>query len=97
MESEILVYLSKLKKYFETNKEAREYFIDGFDEEEFMSRVTEVAEKNFYDKGDPTLSMAQFEFIRKVLSVEKEDRRTNTYREPNIFIDKRGLETIIKK
>ena len=26
MDSEIIVYMSKLRKYFKTNKEAREYF-----------------------------------------------------------------------
>jgi hypothetical protein len=96
MESEVLVYLSKLKKYFETNKEARDYLINDLPEDIFMERVSEIAEKNFLEKGDPTLSMAQFEFIKKVLEVEHGVSVT-IYNEPMIFIDKRGLETIIKK
>ena len=96
MDSEILVYINKLRKYFETNGEARDYFISNLPEELFMDRVIEVAEKNFYEKGDPTLSMPQFEFIKKILEEELGEQK-DTYKEPRIFIDKRGLHTIIRK
>ena len=43
MDSEIIVYMSKLRKYFETNREARDYFIGELDQEIFLERVTEVA------------------------------------------------------
>lgn len=96
MEPEVLIYINKLKKYLETNKEAREYFISGLDAEEYMEKVKELAIKNFIDKGDPTLTMEQFEFVRKMMNVEKISKRGNSYYEPKIFIDKRGLEHIVK-
>lgn len=96
MEPEVLIYINKLKKYLETNKEAREHFLSNLNEEQYFERVTEVAIKNYIDKGDPTLSMEQFEFIRKVMQVEEIGNRDSSYYEPKIFIDKRGLETIIK-
>lgn len=97
MDSEVVVYLSKLRKYFESNKEARDYLMSDLSEEVFMDRVTEVAEKNFIEKGDPMLSMAQFEFIRKVLQFEQTGEHVPVINEPMVFIDKRGLEKIIIK
>lgn len=96
MEPEILVYINKLKNYLKTNKEAREYFIGDLDEDVYMEKVTEYAIKNHIDKGDPTLTMEQFEYIRKIMSAEEIVNRDPTYYEPMIFIDTRGLE-IIKK
>jgi len=97
MDSEIIVYMSKLRKYFETNKEARDYFIGELDQEIFLERVTEVAMKNFHDKGDPTLSMPQFEFIKKILNTDVVEINNVTSVGPIIFIDDRGLEIIKKK
>lgn len=98
MDSEVLVYISKLRKYFETNREAREYFIGELNEETFMGRVSEVAEKNFYDNGDPALSTAQFEFIKKVLNSNVFEINVDIANGgPMIFIDTRGLATIKNK
>jgi len=96
MEAEVLVYINKLKNYLKNNKEAREYFISNLDEDEYMEKVTEVAIKNFIEKGDPTLSMEQFEIIRKTMAVIEIGNRDESYYEPIIFIDKRGLERIVK-
>lgn len=96
MEPEVLVYLNKLKQYLSTNNEAREYFIGDLDEEVYMEKVTEYAIKNYIEKGDPTLTMEQFEYIKKIVSAEEIVNRDPTYYEPMIFIDTRGLE-IIKK
>lgn len=97
MDSEIIVYMSKLRKYFKTNKEAREYFIGELDEEIFLEKVTEVAMKNYNDKGDPTLSYTQFEFIKKTLNTHVVEINNVTIPGPIIFIDDRGLEIIKKK
>ena len=96
MEPEVLVYLNKLKNYLKTNKEAREHFIGNLDEEEFMDKVEEMAIKNFIEKGDPTLSMSQFELIRKSMQIQEIVSRDESYYEPNIYVDKRGLSRIIK-
>ena len=96
MEPEVLVYINKLKNYLKTNKEARSYFLGDLDEEEFFEKVEEHAIKNFIDKGDPTLTMDQFEYIKKLMNLEEITNRKPEYYEPIIFIDDRGLE-IIKK
>ena len=57
MSPEVIVYIQKLKKYFKTNNEAREYFIADLDPEEFFEYLTDIAEKNFFEKEDPTLNM----------------------------------------
>jgi hypothetical protein len=96
MDPEIIVYLTKLKKYLSTNMEAREYFINDLDEEEFFIHVEDIAVKNFYEKGDPTLNMEQFELVKNTLKSKKIINREKEYYEPNIFIDKRGYCKILK-
>ena len=65
IDAEVLLYIAKLTKYLETNKNAREHFVSNLDVEVFMENVTMVAMKNFLKKNDPTLTMDQFEQIRK--------------------------------
>lgn len=107
IDPEVLLYISKLTKYLDTNKNAREHFISDLDIEVFMENVTMVAMKNFLERNDPTLTMDQFEQIRKTMRTELNkdivdeineiSNRENTYYEPTIFIDNRGLETIKTK
>ena len=66
-----------------------------------------VAMKNFLKKNDPTLTMDQFEQIRKSMrselnndileEIDEISNRDDSYYEPTIFIDERGLETIKTK
>jgi hypothetical protein len=107
IDAEVLLYIAKLTKYLETNKNAREHFVSNLDVEVFMENVTMVAMKNFLKKNDPTLTMDQFEQIRKSMKSELNDdileeideisNRDDSYYEPTIFIDERGLETIKTK
>ena len=53
--------------------------------------------KNYNDKGDPTLSYTQFEFIKKTLNTHVVEINNVTIPGPIIFIDDRGLEIIKKK
>lgn len=104
MDAEVLLYIAKLTKYLETNKNAREHFVSDLDVETFMENVGLIAMKNFVEKNDPTLTMDQFEQIRKSMRIQsgKEiveeineiSNRDDSYYEPTIFIDKRGLEII---
>jgi hypothetical protein len=94
MGPEVLIYINKLKKYFETNNEARNYFIGHSDIDVFFDNVSEIAEKNFMEKGDPTLSMDQFEIVKKMLKIKEITERDEDYYKPTIFIDERGLEKI---
>lgn len=97
MEAEVLVYIGKLRKYLNTNKEAYDHFIGNMDENKFFDLVNDVAIKNYHEKGDPTLTMEQFEIVKKTLRIDDISKRDDSYYEPRIFIDKRGLETIVKK
>jgi len=90
MSPEVIVYVQKLKKYFKTNSEAREYFVQDLDIEEFFEYLTDIAEKNFLEKEDPTLNMEQFEIIKNTLKSKNIINREKEYYEPKIYIDKRG-------
>lgn len=104
IDAEVLLYIAKLTKYLDTNNNAREHFVADLDVEIFLENVTMIAMRNFEKKNDPTLTMDQFEQIRKSMRMElKKDiieeineisNRDDSYYEPTIFIDKRGLETI---
>ena len=107
IDAEVLLYIAKLTKYLETNKNAREHFVSNLDVEIFMENVTMVAMKNFLKKNDATLTMDQFEQIRKSMrselnkdileEIDEISNRDDSYYEPTIFIDERGLETIKTK
>ena len=58
---EVLIYLQTVKNYFETNKEAREFFLSNSDGELFYKHMTEIAQKNFEKNGEATLDREQFE------------------------------------
>ena len=47
MDTEILVYLQKVKSFLKTNEEASRYFIGDSDVDEFYRQLTIVSEKNF--------------------------------------------------
>lgn len=64
---EVLIYLQNVKNYFETNKEAREFFLDNSNEELFYKHMTEIAQKNFEKNGDATLDREQFELLRRTV------------------------------
>ena len=96
MDPEVLIYINKLKQYLDTNKEARDHFLKNLDEEGYFEKVTEIAVKNFIEKNDPTLTMEQFEYVKKIMKVVEIGGRSDDYYNPIIFVDKRGLERIIK-
>ena len=58
---EVLIYLQTVKKYFQTNQEAREYFISNYNEDVFFKHLCEISEKNFKQNGEVMLTKEQFE------------------------------------
>ena len=64
---EVLIYLQSVKNYFETNLEAREFFLSNSDEELFYKHMTEIAQKNYEKNGTATLDREQFELLRKTI------------------------------
>ncbi len=61
---ESLIYLQTIKNYFESNEEARKYFLSNLNEDEFYNSILKVAENNFRKTGEPQLTQEQLEFLR---------------------------------
>lgn len=62
--TEVLIYIQKIRKYFTTNEETKEYFQIDKHGEEFFNELIEVSQKNFEEYGAAELSLQQFEDIR---------------------------------
>jgi len=67
MPPEVLIYVQNVKKYLETNQEARNYFLDGLDVDLFFKHLTEISEKNYKKNGEVMLDKEQFELLKKTL------------------------------
>jgi hypothetical protein len=65
---EVLIYIQTVKNYFETNIEAKEFFLSNSDEELFYKHMVEIAQKNFEKNGEATLDREQFELLRKTIA-----------------------------
>ena len=68
---ESLIYLQTIKNYFESNEEARKYFLSNLNEDEFYNSILKVAENNFRKTGEPQLTQEQLEFLRVSLMIFK--------------------------
>ena len=80
MSSEVLIYFQKIKNYLSTNEEAKNYFLNGLNPNDFYNEIILQSEKNFVEKGDPMLTRDQFELIKENLQKPKS-------KEEKIFID----------
>lgn len=65
--NEVLIYIQTLKNFFNTNEEAKVYFLSNLNENEFFDAVMKTAQNNFEKNGEPNLTVEQFEFLRKLL------------------------------
>ena len=98
---EVLTYLQTVKNYLKKNDEARRYFLHGVDEEMFFEHLTEIAQKNFNQLGEPMLNREQFDLLRKTMkaisivdkSITELDEEIPDP-EKNIFVDYRGFGKI---
>lgn len=97
MDPEIIIYINKLRGYFKKNENAKNYFLKNLNEDKFFDMVTELAQKNFSTKGDPTLDLPQFEAVKQTMKAIEISKRPDSFYEPKIFIDERGLVKIIKQ
>lgn len=89
MSPEVLIYISNIKKFLDTNNEAHQYFLKNINEDEFFSKVAELSQKNFDKNGDPMLLRNQFEEIKTELL-----KSSNKKIENNIFLDLKDFGTI---
>lgn len=88
--SEVLLYIQKVKKFFEKNDKAKEYYFITYNEDEFYDKVTEIAQENFDKNGEPTLNINQFEHLR----IPEKNKDISVFVFDNIFIDFEGYEKI---
>lgn len=60
------VYLTGVKNFFEKNAELFAKIIGDMDKETFFDKFREIANKNYNNNGDPTLTVKQLESITNV-------------------------------
>lgn len=86
MDTEVLVYIQKIKTFLKTNQEAKDYFVGDSDVEYFYEQISIISSKNYETNGQPELSREQLEALRvtmKVLAIK--DQRI-FYSEDNLFL-----------
>jgi hypothetical protein len=86
MDTEILVYLQRVKNYLNTNEEANKYFIGDSDVDEFYNQLTIVSEKNFETNGQPELTKEQFELLRIAALATAISKQRVFYSEDKLFL-----------
>lgn len=86
MDTEVLVYLQKVKNYLNTNEEAKTYFIGNSDAEEFYKHLAVISEKNFEKSGQPELTQEQFELLRKTILAVTISKQKIVYSEDGLFM-----------
>ena len=65
--AEVLIYVQSVREFLKKNENARNYFLDGSDEELFFEHLTDISQKNFEKEGEVMLSQDQFELLRKTI------------------------------
>lgn len=86
MDTEVLVYLQKVKSYISSNEEAKTYFIGNSDAEEFYKHLAIISEKNFEENGQPELTQEQFELLRKTILAVSVSKQKVFYSEDGVFM-----------
>jgi len=98
MSPEVLIYIQSVKNYFKTNNEAKDYFLNGNDEELFFKHLSEISQKNFNKNGEVMLDKNQFELLRtttKVITIAvKKDLPEEKNIGEKIFQDIKGFGKI---
>ncbi|MEY4572078.1 MAG: hypothetical protein RLZ10_1304 [Bacteroidota bacterium] len=86
MDTDILVYLQKVKSFLKTNEEASKYFIGDSDVDEFYKQLTIVSEKNFETNGQPELTKEQFELLRVAVLATAISKQRVFYSDDKLFL-----------
>jgi|Laugresbdmm110sn_1035088.scaffolds.fasta_scaffold75598_2 hypothetical protein len=69
---DILIYIQTVKKYLESNKNTKDYFLSDVDEDLFFQNLGQIAQINLEKNGEPQLSKEQFEVLRLSMKIFKE-------------------------
>jgi hypothetical protein len=86
MDTEVLIYLQKVKTYFKNNEGARDYFVGDSDAEEFFNQLTIISSKNLKTNGQPELTKEQFELLRMTIKVVEIRKQRVFYSDDKLFI-----------
>ena len=86
METEVLVYIQKVKTYLQANEEANNYFIGKADVDEFYKQLTIISNKNYEENGTPELSKEQFELLRRTVAALAASKQKVFYSDDKLFM-----------
>lgn len=86
MDTEILVYLQKVKNFLKTNDDASKYFIGDSDVNEFYKQLTNTSVENFEKNGQPELTKEQFELLRIAAIATTISKQRVFYSEDKLFM-----------
>lgn len=86
METEVLIYIQKVKNYLNNDKTAQEYFIGDSDMDEFYKHLSIISEKNLETNGQPELSKEQFELLRMTVKVSAIRKQRVFYSDDKLFM-----------
>lgn len=93
LSAEVLMYIQNVKNFVNKNEEAKRYFLIYYSENVFYEKLSEIAQSNFNDKGNPMLTSEQFELLRTPSDKKYNDDYITKINE-NIFIEFNGYEKI---
>jgi hypothetical protein len=77
--TDVLIYIKKLREYINNSDKVKKYFIGENDEEQFYNMVLNVAIVNQYKRNEPNLNEVQFEFIKMTLESFKDSENFENY------------------
>jgi hypothetical protein len=77
--TDVLIYIEKLREYINNSDQVKKYFIGENDEEQFYNMVLNVAIVNQYKRNEPNLNEVQFEFIKMTLESFKDSENFENY------------------
>lgn len=86
MDTEVLVYLQKIKNYLSNSTDAKNYFIGEADVDEFYKELTIISNKNFETNGQPELTKEQFELLRVAVIATSIAKQRVFYSDDKLFM-----------
>lgn len=86
MDTDVLVYLQKIKTFLKNNQEVRDYFIGNADVDKFYEQMSIISNKNYEKSGQPELSKEQFEALRTTMIVLSIQKQRVFYSDDKLFL-----------
>ena len=86
MDSEVLIYIQKVKQYLKTDTAAHEYFIGQANIDEFLDELSVISEKNYQTNGQAALTEEQFELLRITIKAIALSKQKLFYSDDGLFM-----------